>query len=101
MAIIAPFFPRYGTGQNLTATTTSQSATIQTGNKQLCITVDAGAGNVFLRVSSGASTATTADYKVLGGTKEIISINEAFGTVSYVTDTGSVGFNIITGEGFK
>lgn len=99
MAIIAPFFPRYGTGQNLTATTTSQSVSIPTGNKQLCITVDAGAGSVFLRVTSGASTATLADYEVLGGMQSIISINEAADTVSYRTATGSTGFNIITGEG--
>lgn len=100
MAIIAPFSPRYGTGQNLTATTTSQSTAIPIGNKQLCITVDAGVGSVFLSVSKGARTATTADYEVLGGMQAIISINEAFDTVSYVTATGSIGLNIITGEGF-
>lgn len=100
MAIIAPFSPRYGTGQNLTATNTSQSATIPTGNKQLCITVDPGAGALFVRVTSGASTATTADYKVAGGMQAIVSINEGFDTVSYVTASGSIAFNIITGEGW-
>jgi hypothetical protein len=56
---------------------------------------------VWVRVTDGASTATTADYPVLSGQQVTIAKGRPQGTLSMVCDTGlSSSLHVIAGEGF-
>jgi len=56
---------------------------------------------VWVRVSDGASTATTSDYPVLAGQQVSIAKGRPQGTLSMVCNTGdSSTLHVIVGEGF-
>jgi len=98
-----PFGPAYGSGKNLTATTTSQNVTIKPGNKQLRIG-NKGTSDVWIRayssVNAPGTVATTADFWCLAGLVSTLTIDETYDTVAYITDTGTAAFKLMTGEGF-
>ncbi len=99
MAIDATFAPSYGKAQVPSPSTVSASSTIGLGSKSLCLT-NLGLNLVYVRVSFGASTATSADYALPAGAQVSISKPQDADTVSYVTGTGTTSLHIMPGEGF-
>lgn len=105
MAINQPFFPTYGAGQNLSATSTSQTTTFRKGNKQLRL-VNVGPNNAYIRVAAAANiaAASIADYKVPVTTGThfafVISIPEDADSISYIAPAGTATVHIQPGEGF-
>lgn len=99
MAVEARFAPRYGSAVIPTATTTSASNTIGKGSKTLCLT-NLGTEACYVRVSFGASTATSADFVMPGNTQHYISKDQDADTVSYVAASTTTSLHIMPGEGF-
>lgn len=105
MSVTTAFMPMQGQNQNLTASGTSQTATIGWGANQLRITVKAGGGDLCIyNYSSGNASAvrpaTTADYCVVAGQSSVISKSMRHDTIAFVTDTGATAaFKVIPGEG--
>lgn len=104
MTVRQAFAPKRGANQNLTATTTSQIATVGTGEKSLRIVNKAGGGDLFIYTyratsSSDVRPASTADYCVVAGQSSVITKYEFHDTVAYITDTGTAVFKLQPGEG--
>jgi len=98
MTINAPFYPKFGSGQNATAAAASASITIGKGNKQIRI-INTGTNPFQFRIGVGAQTATAADAHVSAGSVETFSINPESDTLAHISSAGTT-FNIMTGEGF-
>lgn len=99
MSVNATFAPSYTKAQIVTPSTTSATATIGKGSKSLCLT-NLGANLCYVRVSTGSSTATSADYAVLPGAQVSISKFQDDDTVAFVTGTSTTSLHIMPGEGF-
>lgn len=107
MSINQPFFPTYGAGQTLAASTSSQTATIRRGNKQLRV-VNLGTDIVYIHVAALANTraATSADFIIPGASTgaaiipHIISIPETADTLTYIAAAGTPSIHVQPGEGF-
>ena len=107
MSINQPFFPTYGAGQTLSATTSSQTATIRRGNKQLRV-LNVGTDIVFIHVARLTNTraATSADFMIPGASAGaaviayIISIPEDADTLTYIAAAGTPTVYVQPGEGF-
>ena len=94
------FKPGYGTGSLNAVTSTSSSISIPENARSLCLT-NLGGSTVWVRVTDGASTATTADYPVLSGQQVSIAKGRPQGTLSMVCDAGdSTSLHVMVGEGF-
>jgi hypothetical protein len=65
MSVQAAFNPAYGTGITVAPTNTSASSTIGVGSKSLVLT-NLGSLTIYVRVGTGSTTATTADYPGTG-----------------------------------
>jgi hypothetical protein len=104
MTIKQPFAPKQGSGQTLSATNTSQNATVERQNKQVRI-ANKGTVDVFVRffssVNASGTAATAADYCVIAGTISIVTKSEGHDTMAYIADgNGPAQMRVITGEGF-
>lgn len=99
MSVIATFAPSYTRGVTVTPGAASASTAIGRGSKSLCLT-NLGITTVFVRVSTGASAATAADYPVPAGTQVSISKPQDDDTVSFISPAGAGSLHIIPGEGF-
>lgn len=99
MTVIAAFAPSYTKGITVAPGVASASSTIGLGSKSLCLT-NLSAVVCYVRVSTGAATATAADYPVPPNAQVSISKPQDNDTVSYVTTAGSASLHIIPGEGF-
>lgn len=103
MSVNTAFQPAQGQNQNLSATTTSQIATVAKGSNQLRITVKAGAGDLFVYTYSSANTsatraATQSDFCIVAGQSTTFTRAQSHDAVAYVSDSTAV-FKLIPGEG--
>lgn len=99
MTVVATFAPSYGKAQIPSPSTVSASVTIGAGSKSLCLS-NLGINLCYVRVSFGASTASSADYALPPGAQVSISKPQDADTVSFVTGTGTTSLHIMPGEGF-
>ncbi len=107
MSVNQPFFPTYGAGLVLNATTSSQTATLRPGNKQIRV-LNAGTDIAYIHVARLANTraATSADFMVPGASAGaavnayIISIPEGADTITYIAAAGTPTLYVQPGEGF-
>lgn len=99
MAVDATFAPSYTKGVTVAPGVASASTTIGAGSKTLCLT-NLSTVVCYVRVSSVAASATTADYPVPAGAQVTISKPQDDGIVSYITVAGISSLHIIPGEGF-
>lgn len=98
MAIKYAFNPAYGTGQNLTAGAASASVQVPAGPKSIRI-VNTGTTNpAYVRIGSGAQTASTADLLIMPNTIEVFTKDMDHTTVAYISASGTT-LNMILGEG--
>ena len=99
MTEVTTFAPSYTKGVTVAPGIASASSTIGKGSKSLCLT-NLSATVCYVRVSTGAATATAADYPVPANAQVSISKPQDDDTVSYVTSAGTASLHIIPGEGF-
>jgi len=97
MELIYIFAPMYGTGQTLTSTSSSASATI-TGQGDNIVISNTGANVAYVRLANDAAAATTADYAVLAGSQ--INLGKIRGVTSlrHISPSGTT-LHVIEGEG--
>ena len=88
MTVKAPFMPHYGANKVVSGT-----AKIDSMAKTVRV-VNTGSSAVYVRIGTGAITASDADTPVLGGTALLIQKQMGDDTIA---TTGSV--NVQTGEG--
>jgi hypothetical protein len=100
MSVQASFNPAYGTGVTVAPTGTSASSTIGVGSKALVITNLSSTVTAYVRVGTGSTTATTADYPVLPSTQVTISKAQDQNVVAYITASSSSSLHIMAGEGY-
>ena len=100
MAIQASFGPSYGTGVTVSPTVTSASSTLGLGSKSLVITNLSTTVASYVRVGTGSTTATTADYVVLPSSQVSISKDQDANTVAYITASSTGSLHIMAGEGY-
>lgn len=98
-----PFAPTYGSNQVLTANSSSQTATIGTGNKQIRV-VNSGSNKAYFKTynSQGGTvskTASTTDVCVLAGGAFTGTINADHDKLAYISASGTT-LEVMTGEGF-
>ena len=98
MAVYAPFQPSYSKGQVLAPAAASASVPIGLGSKQLALT-NLGANVCYVRTSSGASTATTADYAIPSGAHVVISKDQDHDTLAHISAAGT-SLHVIPGDGW-
>lgn len=98
MTIKAPFYPKYGSGQNVTAAAASASVAIGSGNKSIRV-ANTGVNPAQFRIGVGAQTATAADVHLPAGSVETFSIDELADTFAYISALGTT-INLMLGEGF-
>lgn len=94
----APFQPTYGKGQVVTPAAGSANITIGKGNKNLALT-NLGAAVCYVRVGTGAQTATTADYPIPPGGQVVIRKAEDDDSLAHISATGTT-LSVIPGEGW-
>jgi len=98
MTVHAPFNPRRGVNQVITANSGSQSTSIDPIAKSVRF-VNSGSSNiVHVRVGQGSQTATTADMPVIPGESIVVTKSEGDDTVAYISASGTT-LHIQTGEG--
>jgi hypothetical protein len=100
MSVQAAFNPAYGTGVTVAPTSTSASSTLGVGTKALVITNLSANVVSYVRVGTGSTTATTADYPVLPSTQITLSKGQDDDTVAYVTAASTGSIHIMAGEGY-
>lgn len=97
MTIHSPFQPKQGANLVVTPSGTSASSDIGKGNKSVRLS-NSGSNICYVRIGTGAQTATTSDMPVLSGESIIIEKAEASETVAYISASGTT-LNIQPGEG--
>lgn len=102
MSVFAAFQPVYGSGQNVAPAAGSVTITIGAGSKALQF-YNSGANVCYVRVGRAVSgvfvAATTADYPIAPGTKEVIAKAQDDDSVSHISAAGTT-LNVVPGEGF-
>lgn len=99
MAEITTFAPSYGSAQTVAPGAATASITIGKGSKSLCLT-NLGTFACYVRVTTGASSATIADYALNAGAQVSISKSQDADTVSYIAPAGNTSLHVMPGEGF-
>lgn len=97
MSAVQAFNPAYTTGQVVTPAAAAASITINGVAKQVCLT-NLGANVCYVRISSVAVSATTADYPVPPGMQALITKGDGQTILSYISAAGTT-LHVITGEG--
>lgn len=98
MSVNAPYNPRRGANQPVTAAAASASITIDPAAKSVRI-VNVDAANVaHIRIGTGAQTATTADMPVRPNSEIIVTKAEGENTLAYISAAGAA-LHVQTGEG--
>jgi|LakMenEpi03Aug12_release.lakeMendotaPanAssembly.Ray.scaffolds.fasta_scaffold19843_10 hypothetical protein len=99
MELDRTFGPKYGSGQTLSVTATSQEVTFGKNNWALTLT-NLGADVCYVRTGNGTLTATAADYPVLPLSQVSLSKNYDDDKFAAVCGAGdSTSLHIIQGEG--
>ncbi len=99
MSVLSRFNPSYTKGQTVSPGAASAQVTIGKGNKTIAFT-NLSAVLTYVRVSTGSSTATTADYPILPNAQVWITKEQDADTVSYIAPAGGGSLHIMPGEGF-
>lgn len=99
MTIRANFAPSYGTGVSITTAVTSGSTTIGLGNKSLMLVNTDTTNSVYVRVSQGSSTATSADLLIRPNATVLISKPQDANILSHIASAGTPVLYAIAGEG--
>ena len=100
MSVQSAFNPAYGTGITVAPGVASASSTYGVGSKALVITNLSASVLTYVRVGTGSTTATTADYPVLGGTQITLAKAQDQNTVAYIAPAGGGSIHILAGEGY-
>ena len=100
MSVQATFGPAYGTGVTVAPGVASASSTLGRGSKSIVLTNLSATITAYVRIGTGATTATTADYPVLPNTQVTISKDQDANTVAYITSSGTGSLHIMAGEGY-
>ena len=96
--ISGPFAPRFGAGQTVATSTSSATTTIGLGNKCLRLQNTDGTNTLHVRVSFGASTATTADLMLRPNQVIVIQKDQDADTVAHIAAAGTPNLRIEPGE---
>jgi hypothetical protein len=105
MTVQAPYTPRYGSGKQLTATASSQNATIdaQFLNQQVAIE-NTGSGTVYVKTfniaDSASATASAIDFPVSPGDRCVLSKSQTHDTLAYYSESGST-LQVTAGDGWS
>lgn len=101
MSIRSPFQPQRGSGQKVTATTTSAAITIGRGCKSIraCNTGSVPAYFVTYRAADGAITASAAQTMVRAGESLVIEKDGDHDTLAHVADSTTAVLHFQAGEG--
>ena len=91
------FSQRVGSNQVVSPGIASASVTVNKEDKAVRL-VNSGAGICYVRIGTGAQTATTADLPVRAGSEIIVRKATDQETVAYISAAGTT-LNIATGEG--
>ena len=96
---IESFCPGYGSGLTVTPNVASASSTLAFDSTGVVLTNLSTTITAYVRIGTGAQTATTADYPLLPGTQ--VSLSKARGerTVAYIAPGGAGSLHIISGRG--
>lgn len=98
MSVHAPYNPRRGANQPVTAGAASASITLDASAKSVRI-VNVDAANVaHIRIGTGAQTATTADMPVRPNSEIIVTKGDGENTLAYISAAGAA-LHVQTGEG--
>ena len=97
MTIRSPFMPRRGTNQVTTPAASSASVSVDADAKSVRL-VNAGANICFVRIGTGAQTATTADTPVLPNSALILQKQMGDDTLAHISASGTT-LHVQTGEG--
>lgn len=92
-----PFCASRGANQVVTPAAASASVAINANAKSVRL-VNSGAGICYVRIGTGAQTATTADIPVRLGSEVIVRKGDGEDTLAYISAAGTT-LNIQTGEG--
>ncbi|MNO65789.1 hypothetical protein D3C76_565580 [compost metagenome] len=98
MTIRSPFEPRRGQNQPVTAGAASASISLDPKAKSVRILNIDAANIAFIRIGTGAQTATTADMPVRAASEIIVQKAEGEDTLAYISAAGAA-LHIQTGEG--
>lgn len=98
MTILAPFNPSYTQGQIVTPAAGAASVTINAQSKQVCLT-NLGSNICYVRVGTGAFSATTADYPIAPLMQQVVTKADGDDKVSYIS-AGGTTLHIMPGGGF-
>ena len=93
------FQPSYGNGITVAPTGTSASSTLGVGSQSVVVTNLSSTVTAYVRIGTGAQTATAADYPVLPSTQISLSKDRTDNTVAYITDGSTGSLHIIAGRG--
>ena len=93
------FQPSYGNGITVAPTGTSASSTLGVGSQNVVVTNLSSSVTAYVRIGTGAQTATTADYPVLPSTQISLSKDRTDNTVAYITGGSTGSLHIIAGRG--
>lgn len=99
MAVFAPFEPRKGANQNVSTGAASASVSIDPKAKSVRL-VNTGTTNpCYVRIGTGAQTATAADLIIRANSEIVVSKGEGEDTLAYLQVTGTTTLSVQTGEG--
>lgn len=102
MSAMQPINPKWGSNQLLTATGSSQQATVNGQTKQIHVENTGTTNPVYIRTGNSANgtiTATTADLRLSPGTVEVITKPQDDNRVAYISASGTT-LELIEGEGW-
>ena len=97
MSVNNQFTQRDKSNQVVTPAASSASVTVNAQDKAVRL-VNSGANICYVRIGTGAQTATTADIPVRTGSEIIIRKKDGDDTVAHISASGTT-LNIATGEG--
>lgn len=97
MTVRSAFNPRRGANSIATPAAASASVAIDANAKSVRL-VNSGANICYVRIGTGAQTATTADTPIRAGSDLILAKAEGEDTLAHISAAGTT-LNIQTGEG--
>lgn len=96
---IETFNPDYGSGQTVAPGVASASALIGKGSAGVVLTNLSATVVAYVRLTAGASVATTADYPVLPGQQVSLSKSRDDDYLSYIGSAAGGSLHVMSGRG--
>ncbi len=97
MTVRSAFNPHRGANKIVTSAASSASVSIDAAAKSVRLS-NSGASICYVRIGTGAQTASTADTPVRAGSDLVVAKAEGENTLAYISAVGTT-LNIQTGEG--